>query len=75
MITEQSFDYEVPYQKVFNTGSGFSEHSILLKVLNAGDNTVVPSQLLRWVYRGCSWLIPSFPRTAKNRTLQCLHVI
>jgi hypothetical protein len=57
MITEQSFDYAVPYQKDFNTGSGSSEYSILLKVLNAGDNTVVPSQLYKWVYRGCFWLI------------------
>jgi lysozyme len=47
-LTQTQFDVLVSF--VFNLGSGNFANSTLLKKLNAGSYSSVPTELLRWVY-------------------------
>ncbi|WP_433963682.1 lysozyme [Tunturiibacter gelidiferens] len=49
-LTQGQYDSLVSW--TYNEGSGRLQTSTLLKVLNAGDYTSVPAQLMQWVYGG-----------------------
>ncbi len=49
-LNQQQFDSLVSF--VFNLGAGNFQSSTLLKKLNAGDYSAVPSELNRWVNAG-----------------------
>lgn len=44
--------YDALFSFIYNVGSGAFEKSTLLKRLNAGEYSAVPSEMLRWVISG-----------------------
>lgn len=55
-LSQPQFDALVSF--VFNVGDGAFKHSTLLKLLNSGNYTSVPSQMRRWVHSHDGAVIP-----------------